>query len=104
MPNSSSTQRIRQHPKFQELVARKSRLSWMLLLAVLLPYYVLLASVAFWPNMLRQLIGPGTTTNVGILFAVANILLGWAATGIYVRRANNEFDKVNSQILSEVGR
>ncbi|WER50596.1 DUF485 domain-containing protein [Cupriavidus sp. WKF15] len=104
MPTSSPSQCIREHPRFRELTARKSRLSRTLLVIVLLPYYVLLALVAFGPNTLRHLIGPGTTINVGILFAILNIVLGWTATAIYVHRANKDFDEVNSQILREVGR
>lgn len=102
MSNSITVERIRQHPKFQQMVVRRSRLSWTLLLIIMTGYYSLTTLVAFWPGILRQPVMEGSIINVGIVFGVAVIILGWALTWIYVLRANGEFDEINNQILSEV--
>lgn len=102
MSSSITVERIRKHPKFQQLVTRRSRLSWALLSVILIAYYSMTTLVAFWPGILRRPITEGAMTNVGIVFGVAIIVLGWALTWIYVRRANGEFDDINSQILNEV--
>ncbi|KVK98251.1 hypothetical protein WS93_19500 [Burkholderia cepacia] len=67
-------------------------------------YFSLIALTDFRPDVLRILVGSSAVTNVGIVLAVFVIVLGWAVTGFYVRRANVEFDKISHQILGEVAK
>ncbi|WP_180863017.1 DUF485 domain-containing protein [Cupriavidus pauculus] len=101
MQDSTTTERIRRHPRFGELIRRRARLSWTLLILVLAPYLTLMLIVALQPQRLAQSLQPGTWLNLGIVIAVAIVLLGWATTWFYVRQANGELETMVQQILSE---
>ncbi|RAS09369.1 DUF485 domain-containing protein [Cupriavidus alkaliphilus] len=101
MQESISTERIRRHPRFGELVRRRARLSCGLLALVLTPYLALMLAVALQPQRLSQPLQPGTWLNLGLVLAVGIVLLGWVATWFYVRRANGLLETIAQQILSE---
>ena len=48
------------------------------------------------------ILSEGSVTTVGIPVGIAIIVVAFLLTGIYVRRANKEFDKLNSEIVREV--
>ncbi|MGO4327197.1 DUF485 domain-containing protein [Cupriavidus sp. 2TAF22] len=102
MTTASATRRIQEHPGFRELAARRARLSWTLLCIVLCAYLLLMAMVTMRPAVLARPIAAGAMTNLGIVLAIAVIVIGWAATCIYVARANRGLDRLASQILQEV--
>lgn len=101
MQESTNTERIRRHPRFGELVRRRSRLSRGLLALVLAPYLALMLAVVLQPQHLAQPLQPGTWLNPGIVLAVGIVLLGWVATWFYVRRANGQLETIVQHILSE---
>lgn len=101
MSNASIHSRIRQHPRFGELVGRRARLALVLSALVLIPYYSFMMVVAFKPELLRQSLGEGVTATVGWPVGAALIVGSWLLTGLYVRRANGEFDQINEEILKE---
>ncbi|HLO74824.1 MAG TPA: DUF485 domain-containing protein [Magnetospirillum sp.] len=93
-------ERIRANPKFQELVAKRTRMSWLFACMVLGAYYGFIALVAFAPQVLHTPLGAGRTTW-GVVAGFGILVLSWILTGLYVRRANTEFDKINNDILRE---
>jgi uncharacterized membrane protein (DUF485 family) len=101
MSNPSIQSRIRQHPRFAELVGRRTRFAIVLSALVLIPYYSFMMIVAFKPELLRQSLGEGVTATLGWPVGAALIIGSWLLTGLYVRRANGEFDQINEQILKE---
>lgn len=101
---STVYQRVRGNPKFHELVARRARFSWALSAIVLVGYYSFMAVVAFWPGLLATPLWHGAVTTVGVPVGVAIIVFSWLLTGLYVRRANTEFDAINNQVLEEANR
>ncbi|MGT2457356.1 DUF485 domain-containing protein [Cupriavidus basilensis] len=103
MQASTTTERIRRHPRFGELVRRRARLSRTLLVLVLAPYLALMLAVAMQPQRLAEPLHPGTLLNLGIVLAVGSVLLGWAATWYYVCLANGKLETMVQQILSEAG-
>lgn len=103
MKDSTSTERIKHHPRFRELIRRRSRLSLGLLVAVLGPYLALMLIVAAHPQTLAQPLEPGTLINIGIVLAVGVVLLGWMCTYFYVHQANGKLETIVRQILSEAG-
>jgi len=94
-------ERIRRNPKFDELVARRSRFAWTLSAIVLGIYFTFIMVVAFNPKLLATPIASGATTTVAIPIGVGMVLLFWLLTGVYIRRANRDFDVLNSEILKE---
>jgi uncharacterized membrane protein (DUF485 family) len=94
-------QRIAQHPKYLALKARRSRLGWWLTAAMLAVYYGFILLVAFDKPLLASRLGDGVTT-LGMPLGLAVIVFTIVITGLYVRRANGEFDRLADQLRAEV--
>jgi uncharacterized membrane protein (DUF485 family) len=94
-----TTQRIRHHPKFLELERKRSRFSWGLSAAMLVIYYGYILLVGFAPDVLGRPLSPGSATTVGMPIGVGVILAAVLLTGVYVWRANGEFDRLTREIV-----
>jgi cation/acetate symporter len=99
--SSAVYERIRKQPKFDELVRRRSRFAWTLSAIVLGIYFTFIMVVAFAPQLLATPVAAGATTTVAWPIGVGMVVLFWIMTGVYIRRANSEFDELNSQIVKE---
>lgn len=94
-------EKIRANPKYQQLVKTRSAYGWLMTVIMLLVYYGYIALIAFNKEFLAERLGDGVTT-VGIPVGVGVIIFTIVITGIYVRRANNEFDAVTAEIMKEL--
>lgn len=92
--------KIQRHPKYQELRSRRNRLGLFLTLLMLVVYYGYIALIAFDKSFLAQPIGAGVT-SLGIPIAMGVIVFSVLITGLYVRRANGEYDKLTQDILKD---
>jgi len=101
--NIATAERIRNNPKFRELVNKRSRFAWTLTILVLVIYYGFIVLIAFNKSFLAASFLGGVTT-VGFPIGVGVILSAIALTGFYVYRANGEFDDLNRQIIEEARR
>lgn len=95
---SAGAQRILASPAYAELRARRGRLAWTLTIAMLVIYYGFILLVAFAPRALAAKVGEGAL-SVGIPLGLAVIVSAIALTGVYVWRANRDFDALNAQAL-----
>ena len=93
--------RIRREPLFQELVDKRTRFAWALSAAMLVIYFGFILVIAFAPKVLGTPIGGGVMT-VGIPVGLFVIVSAFVLTGIYVHRANSEFDPITLQIKERV--
>jgi uncharacterized membrane protein (DUF485 family) len=100
--NDSIYRRIEQNPRFKELVAKRERFAWLLSLIMLGLYVTFILLIAFAPQLLGTRISPDSPTTWGIPIGVGLILSAFILTGVYVHRANGEFDQLNQAILKEV--
>ena len=98
--NQEIYKRVRNNPKFSELVKKRSGLAWKLSAIIFVVYYSFIMLIAFSPETLAQPIGEGVTT-IGIPVGISIILLCILLTGIYIRRANSEFDKLIDDIRND---
>jgi uncharacterized membrane protein (DUF485 family) len=89
---------IKNDPNFQELVSKRSKFAWTLTIAMLIVYFAFILTIAFDPSALGTPLGDNTVTTVGIPVGIAIIVFAFALTGIYVRRANSEFDALTAKI------
>ena len=96
-------QKIQSHPKYLELRTKRNRLGIFLTVLMLVAYYGYIALIAFDKKFLAQPIGSGVTT-LGIPICMGVILFTIVITGIYVRRANGEFDALTKQILKDASK
>jgi uncharacterized membrane protein (DUF485 family) len=92
--------RIRANPKYQELVSKRNSYSWMMTILMLVVYYGYILLVAFNKEYLAQKTGAGVT-SMGIPIGLGVILFTIIITGIYIRRANTEFDALKEQVIKE---
>ena len=90
--------RIKNDPNFVELTAKRSRFAWTLTVAMLVVYFAFILTIAFDPAALGTPLGSDTVTTVGIPVGIAVIVFAFALTGIYVKRANSEFDALTQKI------
>lgn len=93
--------KIRANPKYQHLVSTRSTYSWVMTILMLVVYYGYILVIAFKKEALAVPLGAGVTT-VGIPIGLGVILFTIVITGIYVRRANTEFDALTAEIVKEV--
>ncbi len=91
------TDRIERDPNYQTLKARRSRFGWMLTLAMLVVYYGFILLIAFRKDLLSVRIGEGVMTW-GIPIGFGVIVFTILITGVYVRRANSEFDDLTEKV------
>ena len=95
--------RIASHPKYQELKAKRSSFGWILTILMMIVYYGFILLVAYNKELMTTKIGAGVTTlgmPIGLFVIVFTIVI----TGIYVRRANSEFDSLTEEIKKAVSK
>jgi len=95
-------EQIKNNPKYQRLVSERSKFAWTLSIIMLVVYYAFIMVIAFNPALLGTKIGSGVIT-IGIPIGVAIIIIAFVLAGIYVRRANGEFDELTQEIRDELG-
>ncbi|WP_313352162.1 DUF485 domain-containing protein [Paracoccus sp. (in: a-proteobacteria)] len=93
-------ERIAADPNYQLLKAKRSRFGWILTIAMLVVYYGYILMIAFDKELLATRIGDGVMTW-GIPLGFGVIVFTIVITGIYVRRANGEFDELSEKIRRE---
>ena len=98
--SSEMYDRIRENPKFKELVSKRERLAWTLTGIVLVLFFGLFMTVAFNPTVLAIRLGESFVTT-GLLFGLFQFILFWILTAVYVKRANADFDALTEQLLRE---
>lgn len=95
--------RIASHPKYQELKAKRSSFGWLLTAMMMVVYYGFILLVAFNKEFLTQKLGAGVMT-VGMPVGLFVIVFTIVITGVYVRRANSEFDDLTEEIKKAVSK
>ena len=94
-------ERISKNPKYLKLVKIRSQFSWVMTAMILVVYYGYILLVAFYKDYLAiPLSSSGVTTwsiPIGIFVICFTIFL----TGVYVRRANAEYDQLTEEVIQE---
>ncbi|MBR0683438.1 DUF485 domain-containing protein [Roseomonas eburnea] len=93
--------RVLNSPRFQELVRRRSGFAWTLSAIMLVIYFGFILLVAFAKPLLGMKVGGGVT-SLGIVLGLFVIVAAFVLTGVYVRRANSEFDALTDRLKEEV--
>jgi uncharacterized membrane protein (DUF485 family) len=90
---------IARDPRYVALVRRRGRFTWALTGVMLATYFGFILLVAFYKALLARPIGSGVM-SVGIVIGLGLILLAVALTGLYVRRANREYDPLVDALVA----
>ncbi|MEO5336478.1 MAG: DUF485 domain-containing protein [Magnetospirillum sp. WYHS-4] len=101
MSNTHLADRIQNNPKFEELVRKRRAFAWTLSAIMLAIYFGFIFMIAYAKDFLGSPISVGSVGTVGFPIGVGVILSAIALTGIYVRRANTEFDDLNHEIIKD---
>lgn len=101
--NDAIYQRIENNPRFKELVQKRERFAWTLSWIMMILYFGFILLIAFAPGWLGTPISEDSSVTRGIPIGVGLIVVSFVLTGIYVIRANGEFDRLNHQVLQEAG-
>ena len=95
--------KIEANPKYHELRRKRNSFGWLLTIIMMVVYYGYIALIAVNRPFLAQPIGAGVT-SVGVPIGMFVIVFTIVITGIYVRRANGEYDRLTAEILKEASK
>jgi uncharacterized membrane protein (DUF485 family) len=62
------------------------------------PYFTFILVAAFAPQLLATKLSTTSTITIGWPLGVAFIIGAWLFTGVYILRANGEFDELTAEI------
>ena len=94
-------EQILQNPKFKEMVAKKSCLSWTLTAIMLFVYVGFMLLVGYNKEFLMSSVSGGVTTW-GIPLGLGIIVLSFILCGVYSYIANNKLDQLTEEAMREV--
>lgn len=98
--NQELVDKITSHPRYNELVSKRTKFAWILSIIMLGIYYSFILLLAFAPGVLATKISG--VISLGIPVGVTIILSAFILTGIYVYRANGEFDNISNEIKESI--
>ena len=93
---------IKNNPHYQKLVSTRSKFAWTLTVTILVVYYAFILFIAFSPETLGAKVNPDAMMTLGIPVGIAIIIFAFALTGIYVKRANSEFDGLLANLKDDI--
>ena len=94
-------QKIKGDPNYHKLVKIRSSFGWWLTAAMMVVYYGYILLIAFYKEFLASKTGAGVMTwgmPIGLFVIVFTVVV----TGIYVSRANKQFDDLTAAIAKRV--
>ena len=94
--------RVLAHPKYQELIRRRGRASLAYFGVMLVVYAGFILTLAFWPDVFAQPIGPGFTMSVGVLTAVVVAVSAVVMIAAFVHLSNKHFDPLIDAVVRDV--
>ena len=96
-------EKIKKNPKYALLRSKRNSFGWLLSILMLVVYYGYISLIAFNKAFLAQPLGEGVTT-LGVPLGMGVIVFTVVITGIYVSRANSEYDTLTKEILEDATR
>lgn len=93
-------QQIHQDPEFHTLEAKRNRFNWCLTLCLLLSYFSFILIIAFSPDFFAITLSNGSVITYGIVCGLLVIIISFLLTGLYIWRANREFDQERQQLIN----
>ena len=93
---------VKNHPKYQELTAKRTRFAWTLSIIMLVVYYTFIMTIAFSPESLAVPVSDGSVISIGIPIGIFIILFSFFLTGLYVYKANSTYDVLLEDIKRDL--
>ncbi|MEA2110811.1 MAG: DUF485 domain-containing protein [Campylobacterota bacterium] len=96
--------KVKADPAYQELVTKRGSFAVKLSVTMLVVYFAFILTIAFNPAALGSPLSSDSVTTIGIPIGMFVIVFAFALTGVYVKRANSEFDDLNNKIKENIQR
>ncbi len=94
---------IKADKEYQTLVKRRKRFALSLTIIILFVYFSFILTLAYAPNVFAIPLSENGVTTLGIPVGVGIIVFSFILTGIYVRKANHEFDTILNRLKDDLG-
>ncbi len=95
--------KIKEDAEFKTLVKKRRKFSLILTSTILAVYFSFILTIAYAPSFFATALCQGSVTTLGIPVGIGIILISFILTGVYVRRANREFDLILNRLKDDVG-
>ena len=100
--NKELVDRIKNNPKYTELITKRSSFAAKLAIFMLVIYYGFILVIAFDKEFFATKLSDEGVMTVGWPIGAAIILIAFITTLIYVVRANGEFEELEMAIKNDV--
>lgn len=100
-PDVAREARIAADPRYLALVRDRQRFSWLLTAITVIVYSAFISLIAFDKPLMARPIGSGSI-SLAVILGAAMLIGTVAICGVYVRRANGEFDTRLAAVLGSV--
>ena len=100
--NKELVDRIKNNPKYTELVSKRSSFAAKLAIFMLVVYYGFILLIAFDKEFFATKLSAEGVMTIGWPIGAAIILFAFVTTLIYVVRANGEFEDLEMAIKNDV--
>lgn len=94
--------RVVAHPKYAELVERRTKVSMIFFAVALTIYSGFILTLAFMPELFAKPIGEGWTMSVGVLTGVLVVFSAVIMIAVYTYVSNKTFDPLLEAIVKDV--
>jgi len=94
--------KIQNNAAYQKLIRTRRSFAWKMSIIMLVVYYAYILLIAFSPETLGAKINPEQMITWGIPVGLSIIIFAFIMTGIYVKKANSEFDDLSVQVKEEI--
>jgi len=95
--------KIKVDPEFKALVKQRRRLSLILTAITLLVYFSFILTLAYAPSVFANSLYKGSVISIGIPIGIGIIIIAFGLTGIYVKKANTDFDATLNHLKDDLG-
>ena len=100
--NKELVERIKNNPKYKELVSKRSSFAAKLAIFMLVVYYGFVLTIAFNREFFATKLSNDSVMTVAWPIGAGIIVIAFITTVIYVLRANGEFEDLEMSIKNDV--
>lgn len=100
--SDAQVNQVLNNPDFIDMARKKSSLSRLFTIITVLMYFSYIITLGINPSLFATPVSAGSTTTWGIYLGLAVILISIILTGIYVHKANGEFDIMTQKVVDDI--
>lgn len=93
---------VRRHPKYQELVRRRTKVSMLFFAVTVVIYAGFILTMAYLPELFARPLGPNLTMSVGLLVGLLVVCSAVVLIVLYVIFSNKVFDPLLEEVMRDV--